>query len=141
MSEGRKVSQLLFSCEDDFRSHRQRSCKNFYCKKREEARFFRLQKQKETSHTKQRVRFVFDMGTKTKPSSSSSSSSSSDTKLTPTETSCSSCFSLEPIAKPKIKWSGDLPAIAPVAPFLVTSSSEERKNSTAASNNNKRKDS
>jgi hypothetical protein len=132
MKEGRKVSQLLFSCARTILGHTDRgAAKIFCCKKREEARFFRLQ----------RVRFVFDMGTKTKPSSSSSSSSSSDTKLTPTETSCSSSFSLEPIAKPKIKWSGDLPAIAPVAPFLVTSSSEERKNSTAATNNNKRKDS
>ncbi|CAL6277544.1 unnamed protein product [Bathycoccus prasinos] len=43
----------------------------------------------------------------------------------------SSSFSLEPIVKPKIKWSAaDLPEISPVAPFLI---SEDEREAGAAS--------
>ena len=46
--------------------------------------------------------------------------------LTEKTSSKSSSFSLEPIAKPKIKWSAaDLPEISPVPPFLISEDERE----------------
>ena len=61
----------------------------------------------------------------------------SDTTAAATETEpkTSSSFSLEPIAKPKIKWSGNLPEISPVPPFLISeenSSSAEKDSEVTA---------
>jgi len=77
------------------------------------------------------VLFV-DMGTKTKPISSSSSDTTPRAAFSAEKTSSkSSSFSLEPIVKPKIKWSAaDLPEISPVAPFLI---SEDEREAGAAS--------
>ena len=72
------------------------------------------------------------MGTKTKPTSSSSSDTTPRADSSAEKTSSkSSSFSLEPIVKPKIKWSAaDLPEISPVAPFLI---SEDEREAGAAS--------
>ena len=91
-----------------------------------------------TLHSSKRlvdVLFV-DMGTKTKPISSSSSdttprAAASSSAIAEKTSSKSSSFSLEPIVKPKIKWSAaDLPEISPVAPFLI---SEDEREAGAAS--------
>ena len=102
--------------------------------------FFRKQQERKhneqhTLHSSKRlvvdVLFV-DMGTKTKPTSSSSSDTTPRADSSAEKTSSkSSSFSLEPIVKPKIKWSAaDLPEISPVAPFLI---SEDEREAGAAS--------
>ena len=77
------------------------------------------------------VSFV-DMGTKTKPISSDTTPRAAASSAIAEKTSSkSSSFSLEPIVKPKIKWSAsDLPEISPVAPFLI---SEDEREAGAAS--------
>jgi hypothetical protein len=105
-----------------------------------EGQFFRKQQERKhneqhTLHSSKRlvvdVLFV-DMGTKTKPTSSSSSDTTPRAASSAEKTSSkSSSFSLEPIVKPKIKWSAaDLPEISPVAPFLI---SEDEREAGAAS--------
>ena len=99
----------------------------------------RKHNEQHTLHSSKRlvvdVLFV-DMGTKTKPISSSSSdttprAAASSAALAEKTSSKSSSFSLEPIVKPKIKWSAaDLPEISPVAPFLI---SEDEREAGAAS--------
>ena len=95
----------------------------------------RKHNEQHTLHSSKRlvvdVLFV-DMGTKTKPTSSSSSDTTPRADSSAEKTSSkSSSFSLEPIVKPKIKWSAaDLPEISPVAPFLI---SEDEREAGAAS--------
>ena len=95
----------------------------------------RKHNEQHTLHSSKRlvvdVLFV-DMGTKTKPTSSSSSDTTPRAASSAEKTSSkSSSFSLEPIVKPKIKWSAaDLPEISPVAPFLI---SEDEREAGAAS--------
>ena len=95
----------------------------------------RKHNEQHTLHSSKRlvvdVLFV-DMGTKTKPISSSSSDTTPRAAFSAEKTSSkSSSFSLEPIVKPKIKWSAaDLPEISPVAPFLI---SEDEREAGAAS--------
>ena len=98
----------------------------------------RKHNEQHTLHSSKRlvdVLFV-DMGTKTKPISSSSSdtiprAAASSAAIAEKTSSKSSSFSLEPIVKPKIKWSAaDLPEISPVAPFLI---SEDEREAGAAS--------
>ena len=85
--------------------------------------FFFLYEQKHPHPKNKTKRTTFmstsDMETATKKQSSTSSSDTT-TAATETEPKTSSSFSLEPIAKPKIKWSGNLPEISPVPPFLIS---------------------
>ncbi len=99
--------------------------------------FFFLYEQKHP-HPNKKTNNTFmstsDMETATKKQSSTSSSDTT-TAATETEPKTSSSFSLEPIAKPKIKWSGNLPEISPVPPFLISeenSSSAEKDSEVTA---------
>ena len=127
------LSSTLFSV----RRKRGKSTRKFRFQK---GSFFRKQQERKhneqhTLHSSKRlvvdVLFV-DMGTKTKPTSSSSSDTTPRADSSAEKTSSkSSSFSLEPIVKPKIKWSAaDLPEISPVAPFLI---SEDEREAGAAS--------
>ena len=127
------LSSTLFSV----RRKRGKSTRKFRFQK---GSFFRKQQERKhneqhTLHSSKRlvvdVLFV-DMGTKTKPISSSSSDTTPRAASSAEKTSSkSSSFSLEPIVKPKIKWSAaDLPEISPVAPFLI---SEDEREAGAAS--------
>ena len=100
--------------------------------------FFFLYEQKHPHPKNKTKRTTFmstsDMETATKKQSSTSSSDTT-TAATETEPKTSSSFSLEPIAKPKIKWSGNLPEISPVPPFLISeenSSSAEKDSEVTA---------
>lgn len=131
------LSSTLFSV----RRKRGKSTRKFRFQK---GSFFRKQQERKhneqhTLHSSKRlvvdVLFV-DMGTKTKPTSSSSSdttprAAAASAAIAEKTSSKSSSFSLEPIVKPKIKWSAaDLPEISPVAPFLI---SEDEREAGAAS--------
>ena len=127
----------LFSIERVSWRKRGKSTRKFRFQK---GQFFRKQQERKhneqhTLHSSKRlvvdVLFV-DMGTKTKPTSSSSSDTTPRADSSAEKTSSkSSSFSLEPIVKPKIKWSAaDLPEISPVAPFLI---SEDEREAGAAS--------